>query len=221
MTDQISQRRWETVCENFPNYAPALVHDFYRAQWQEEVNEVLVRGHTVAFSSTCINNVYELRDIPDAEGNALLNYLDDDFLNTVLLAVARPGAKWDGQGAARTLKSQLLDFEVTCWMHWVKNHTMPTTHDATLSIPRVVLVYCITKGIPLDLGKILVDTLRQTAAKPKGAMFCPGLVTRLCRASDLQPPANEEIRPMRKDFDNQWWTRVTRTHSMRQQGGNQ
>lgn len=78
---------------------------------------MLVLGHTITFASAVINIAFELPDIPDEEGNALLSSQDKEFLVAVLAAKARPSAHWEGRDTARVLKAQLLDFEATAWMN--------------------------------------------------------------------------------------------------------
>ena len=80
------------------------------------------------------------------------------------------------------------------WVKFLKFRLMPTTHTTTVSQERLVLLYVLVKGLPIDVGNIIEKEIRECAAKTHrtAALLFPSLVTIICVVSGVRLEASDE-----------------------------
>ena len=71
---------------------------------------------------------------------------------------------------------------------------MPTTHTTTVSQERLVLLYVIVRGLPIDVGSIIAQEIRDCAVKTHrtAALLFPSFVTSICVVSGVRLDARDE-----------------------------
>ena len=71
---------------------------------------------------------------------------------------------------------------------------MPTTHTTTVSQERLVLLYVIVRGLPIDVGSIIEKEIRDCAVKnhKTAALLFPSLITNICVVSGVRLDAKDE-----------------------------
>ena len=71
---------------------------------------------------------------------------------------------------------------------------MPTTHITTVSQERLVLLYVIVRGFPIDVGSIIKKEIRDYAMKnhKAAALLFPSLITSICVVSGVRLDAKDE-----------------------------
>lgn len=83
--------------------------------------------------------------------------------------VTWPGTKWD---RTPTGKYQLflhnLNTVASVWMVFIKKNIIPTCHDNTISMDRIMPVYCIMMEIPVNVGEIISKNLTTRIKHPRG-----------------------------------------------------
>ncbi|KGN57727.1 hypothetical protein Csa_009739 [Cucumis sativus] len=66
------------------------------------------------------------------------------------------------------------------WLVLIKKKIMPTRHVSTISMERVMLVYCIMKKILVNIGKIISNHIIALVKHPRGARPFSYLIEQLC-----------------------------------------
>ena len=80
------------------------------------------------------------------------------------------------------------------WVKFLKSRLMPTTHTTTVSQERLILMYVIVKGLPIDVGSIIEKEIRDCAIKNHKAatLLFPSLITNICVVSGVRLDAKDE-----------------------------
>ena len=70
---------------------------------------------------------------------------------------------------------------------------MPTTHTTTVSQERLVLLYAIVRGLPIDVGSIITKEIKDCAIKNHrtAALLFPSLIS-ICVVSGVHFDAKDE-----------------------------
>lgn len=71
---------------------------------------------------------------------------------------------------------------------------MPTTHTTTVSQERLVLLYVIVRGLPIDVGSIIEKEIRDCAVKNHNtvALLFPSFITNICVVSNVRLDARDD-----------------------------
>ncbi|KAK8978812.1 hypothetical protein V6N11_048084 [Hibiscus sabdariffa] len=67
------------------------------------------------------------------------------------------------------------------WMHFQKQNLMPTTHTATVNLPRLQLLHSILNFRSINLGQLIVDEAFAGISRKQSPLLFPRLITALCR----------------------------------------
>ena len=78
-----------------------------------------------------------------------------------------------------TLPAQFND-KASVWLMFIKKNIMPTRHNSTISIERIMLLYCIMMEISINVGKIICEHLTTWIKHPCRAKSFPCLIKQLC-----------------------------------------
>ncbi|KAA0054403.1 drebrin-like [Cucumis melo var. makuwa] len=63
---------------------------------------------------------------------------------------------------------------------FVKKKMMPTRHDNTISMERIMMVYCIIEHLLVNIGKTIREHIIAWVKHPRGARHFPNLIEKLC-----------------------------------------
>lgn len=117
---------------------------------------VVVHGCEVPFNAQKINDMFSLKDNPDAEGNHLIASTSHERMQNVVQVIAKPGSKWETSPTRiKTLPSKCLLPEANLQVYFVKKRLILTMHDALVSRDQVMVAYCIMQYISLDVSCII------------------------------------------------------------------
>ena len=71
---------------------------------------------------------------------------------------------------------------------------MPTTYTTIVSQERLILLYVLVQGLPIDVGSIIEKEIRDCAIKNQkaAALLFPSLITSICVVSAVRLDAKDE-----------------------------
>ena len=97
------------------------------------------------------------------------------------------------------------------WIKILKSQLIPTTHTTTVSHERLILLYAILKGLPIDVGKIIWREIRECAVKKKhktATLLFPSLITSICLVSEVKLSTKYESIKNEKAFTDRTVERI-------------
>ena len=214
----ISNRNWEAFCAQ-PHWSITnLVREFYANAEEHRRGRTVVRNKTIDFSSSAINQYFGLPDIPNSEYASYrtqANY--DDICNTLCV----PGSVWKMSGGSpKTLAGTSLTVEARAWQYFVCQKMMPATHFSDLTVDKAVLIYAILRGMSIDAGRVIFDSIIHTVRNKLGLYF-PSLITQLCLEAGVRHGPDEEAQYPTKPIDDRMLIslRRSRSHTPEVEGG--
>ncbi|KAH9671394.1 hypothetical protein KPL70_017357 [Citrus sinensis] len=112
---------------------------------------------------------------------------------TIFTTLTIEGASWVNEEGRVVNRIDLKPIAKVC-VKFLKSRLMPTTHTTTVSQERLVLLYVLIRGLPIDMGSIIVKEIRECAAKTHrtAALLFPSLVTSICVVSGVRLKAIDE-----------------------------
>jgi len=150
------------------------VRDFYHGRLHGTKDVGTIKGEGVPFSAKDINELYQMKDNPDAPGNKIIDDPTEQQLEDALRVLTQPGMKWSvSLKGIKTLASKILLLEARLWVYFVKKCLIPTSHDKTISRDRVMAAYCIARGIPIDVGRLIASQIRGFMGHIREQYFFP------------------------------------------------
>ena len=84
--------------------------------------------------------------------------------NSVLKTLTVEGSSWANEEARVRNKIDLKPI-TKIWVKNFKSRLMPTTHTTTVSQERLILLYVIVRGLPIDVRAIIKREIRECAIK--------------------------------------------------------
>jgi len=181
---------WRQFCESGQVIQPTAVEAFYEGTIHRKAYLVKVEDEVISFEPQEINALFDLPNNAAAEGNRIMSTPTDAELNDALSIIAKPGSEWNtSPKGIQTLAPTCLIAEANLWLYFIKRSLIPTTHDASISRDCAMVIYCIMRGIRLDVGRIIAPQIRGLFFKPRGQLFFPFLVTRLCANAEFMEDA--------------------------------
>ena len=112
---------------------------------------------------------------------------------TIFTTLTIEGASWANE-EGRVVNRIDLKPIAKVWVKVLKSRLMPTTHTTTVSQERLVLLYIIVRGLPIDVGSIIATKIRDCAVKTHrtAALLFPSLVTSICIVSGVRLDARDD-----------------------------
>ncbi|KAH9801445.1 hypothetical protein KPL71_001039 [Citrus sinensis] len=112
---------------------------------------------------------------------------------TIFTTLTIEGASWVNE-EGRVVNRIYLKPIAKVWVKFLKSRLMPTTHTTTVSQERLVLLYVLVRGLPIDVGSIIATEIRECAAKTHrtAALLFPSLVTNIFVVSGVRLEASDE-----------------------------
>ena len=78
---------------------------------------------------------------------------------------------------------------------FIKRNLIPSTHNATIDLERMMLLHSVINGRRFNLGKIIWYKIWNCAKKGKGSLFFLNLITTLCRKTGVVEDRYDEVVP--------------------------
>uniref|UniRef100_A0ABR2F8J6 Putative plant transposon protein domain-containing protein n=1 Tax=Hibiscus sabdariffa TaxID=183260 RepID=A0ABR2F8J6_9ROSI len=79
----------------------------------------------------------------------------DQKIDFILENLCFQGAEWDAAGTI--VERDRLNPAAKLWMHFLKQNLMPTSHTATVNLPRLQLFHSILNARSINLGQLIFD----------------------------------------------------------------
>ena len=130
-----------------------LVKEFYANLLSPGQHNIWVRNYLVLLDSQVINTFYNLPSEVNCEYTRLLDKLTPQRWNKIFTLTVN-GASWANE-EGRVINRIDLTPIAKVWVKFLKSRLMPTTHTITVSQERLVLLYVIVRGLPIDVGSII------------------------------------------------------------------
>ena len=123
----------------------------------------------------------------------MLDKLTPKRWNTIFTTLTVEGASWaNEQGHV----INMIDLKpiAKVWVKFLKSRLMPTTHTITVLQEKLVLLYVIVRGLPINVGSIIEKEIKDCAIKKHKAatLLFPSLITSICVVSNVRLEAKDE-----------------------------
>ena len=135
-----------------------VVKEFYANLVSPDQHNIWVRNTLVPLDSRVINAFYNLPAEINCEYAKLLGKLIPKQWNTIFTTLTIEGASWANE-EGRVVNRIDLKPIAKVWVKFLKSRFMPTTHTTTVSQERLVLLYVIIRGLPIDVGSIIATEI--------------------------------------------------------------
>ncbi|KAJ4721065.1 Retrovirus-related Pol polyprotein from transposon opus [Melia azedarach] len=176
----IVQRGWHKFVQNPDPPLVAVVKEFY-ANWLDPEEEMVrVKGTEVDCSIGAINQVYRLVDIID-EYSEFMKTMIEEQINETLQLTTKEGTQWIISATEkRTVMQTALTLATRVWYHFIKFRLRRTTHDDTVSLSRILLIYALLIGLSINIESIILAEMRKCISKAAGQLYFSSTITMLC-----------------------------------------
>ncbi|KAK8931413.1 hypothetical protein KSP39_PZI016583 [Platanthera zijinensis] len=85
------------------------------------------------------------------------------------------------------LKSTSLSREAKVWLHFVNTSLLPKRHLNHVQLDRIALIFCIIKGIKVNIGRIISRLIwTKVNDKKMRHIWFPTTITELCRTAGVE-----------------------------------
>ncbi|KAK8963594.1 hypothetical protein KSP40_PGU000798 [Platanthera guangdongensis] len=128
------------------------VYEFYAKASIAEGGTVYVRGKKVNFSTAAINSLFDLDDNIVPDHTSLLSTMP--MAELIVVVCSALGPDWVNT-KENALKSTCLSREARVWLYFVNTSLLPTRHLNHVQLDRIALIFCIIKGIKVNIGRII------------------------------------------------------------------
>ena len=91
--------------------------------------------------------------------------------SVVLKTLMVEGSSWLNK-EGRVVNRIDLKLVAKIWAKFLKSQLIPTTHTTTVSHERLILLYAIIKGLPIDVGKIMEREISEFPMKNTRFPLC-------------------------------------------------
>ncbi|EXB77427.1 hypothetical protein L484_000483 [Morus notabilis] len=150
----IAAHKWHSFCHN-PHAATVQLVREYAA----EPDTIFVRGQLIPFTSEAINSLYDLPDVEDHFNN-FADSLNEDQLDEVINELCVEGTEWRrATRGSMTFPRECLQPGSKIWYHFLRFRLMPSSHYRLVHKERAILLYCMMKGRPLNVGRMIRQQL--------------------------------------------------------------
>ncbi|KAK8583418.1 hypothetical protein V6N13_022124 [Hibiscus sabdariffa] len=178
------------------------VLEFYISNSAGEDNAT-VCGRRVAANAATINSILGLPD-NDPSFYAMLGALEAEDFEQIKDFLYEEGTAWNTTGRNPNFVSRLsLRPKAKLWNTFVKWNIMPTSHNQTVDITRLLLIHTIITGYRVHIGEILAKELAAACANDKGILAFPCLISALCRRAAVPTSQGDKYQAEKTG-----WTRV-------------
>ncbi|KAE8661093.1 hypothetical protein F3Y22_tig00116939pilonHSYRG00213 [Hibiscus syriacus] len=193
--DIMTPLKWQKFARHPGSVNASLVKEFYANIFKPNQYSIFVRGKKIRFTSTAINHYFHLQDVVDNHAT-FEEEADSNKYDGVLEDLCFENTEWNGRQTSRySVNRERLQPRAKLWNHFLKNKLMPTSHNTTVSLSRLLLLHSIMVSRPIDVGCIIVQQVHDCLGKKASALVFPNLITTLCRKKKVEENAFDEILP--------------------------
>jgi hypothetical protein len=206
----------EFYCNAVPDASPATIEETF--SWTSHV-----RGKQIPFDRDSINaflgNACDLEPSPDptipalctyakknAQGNWKYEQIEKDIMLNGRYFVKK------NNGEIRHALTKELTAEACLVFQFLVHNALPRSHTSDAPKAVIPLIWCILKGMQVDIARIIANELKQVAIKcatgvKKIALFYPGFIMGLLRANGvtISGPFDEDIESTINDTSIATW----------------
>ncbi|KAL4278608.1 hypothetical protein GQ457_03G019270 [Hibiscus cannabinus] len=150
-----------------------LVKEFYAYFTDPKHQTVYVRSERVEFTAKAIDKFFAVKRTTDLH-TPFVNGMKDQNIDFLLENLCFQGVEWDE--ANTTVERDRLKPAAKLWMHFLKINLMPTTHIATVNLPRLQLLHSI---------------LNSRISRKQNPLLFPRLITALCHQQGVMEDEND------------------------------
>ncbi|KAH0679034.1 hypothetical protein KY284_020119 [Solanum tuberosum] len=180
------------IFENPGDCNLTLVREFY-ANWLTETKykTMLVRGKDVRFSARILNELLGTPNCDPDEFNGLKDKPPYRDIRLTLCGVDST-ARWERSKDTRrhnTLHFANFNQVARVWLKIVCSVLLPAKHLTEVTRDRVVLVYMLMKGMPINVGLILRQNMMKFRNNMRWRFYYGGLITRFLRGEGIEEEA--------------------------------
>ncbi|KAK8601341.1 hypothetical protein V6N12_051178 [Hibiscus sabdariffa] len=161
-----------------------LVKEFYAHFTDPNQGTVYVRSERVEFTAKAINKFFAIKRTTDLH-NPFVNSMKDQNIDFLLENLCFNGVEWDE--ANTTVERDWLKPAA----NFLKINLMPTTHTATVNLPRLQLLHSILNFRSINLGQLIVDEAFAGISRKQSPLLFPRLITALCRQKGVMEDEND------------------------------
>ncbi|KAK8945170.1 hypothetical protein KSP39_PZI007645 [Platanthera zijinensis] len=182
---------WETFCHPRTEAVLPWVYEFYANTPVAESGTVFVRGKKVNFSASAINSFFDLDDNIGPDHTTMLSSTPKADMTAVICSVL--GLDWVST-KENALHSTCLSREAKVWLHFVNTSLLPTRHLNHIQLDRITLIFCIIKGIKVNIGRIISRLIwTKVNDKKMKHIWFPTTITELYRAAGVELGEGDQI----------------------------
>ncbi|XP_060179362.1 uncharacterized protein LOC132609404 [Lycium barbarum] len=182
-----------------------LVRELYANAAELDITHraiVKVRGVDVLCNASRINAYYNLQDGDNSEMAQMYEQMRQQWFVTHLHGGEQP--KWLTT-MQRTIDSAEFTAEAKTWLDIVTSRVLPSKHDSEVPIERDKLICAVMEGLPVDVGRLIMQEIREVVLERTKSLFFPSLITYLCstdgvptRPGDKEKEPGGPIHPLKK-----------------------
>ena len=160
----VAKGGWLEFCNHPRDPVLPVVKEFNANLVSPDQHNIWVRNTLVPLDSRVINAFYNLPAETNYEYAKLLDKLTPKKWNIIFTTLTIEGASWANEEGRIVNRIDLKPI-AKVWVKFQKSKLMPTTHTTTVSQERLVLLYVIIRGLPIDVGSIIVKEIRDCAGE--------------------------------------------------------
>ncbi|KAK8954232.1 hypothetical protein KSP39_PZI001911 [Platanthera zijinensis] len=176
--EHIREQGWNSFCHPRDEAILSWVYEFYANAPFHQNGKVLVRGKEINCLPEAINNFFHMENLEDQRYEQLRETVSPLEVATTLSMSS--DIAWANQ-AKHVLRSAGFKREAKVWLLFINASVLPTKHPNQVSFSRALLIYCILKGIRINVGRIIAGKLLQRVQSKVGQqLWFPTLITALC-----------------------------------------
>ena len=149
-----------------------IVKEFYSNMLRWDQHTILVRNVQVLLDLRVINAFHNLPSDIDFEYSKIVENMTAKKWSVVLKTLTVEGSSWLNKEGIVVNRID-LKLVAKIWAKFLNSQLIPTTHTTTVSHERLILLYAIIKGVPIDVGKIMEREISEFLVKnTKFPLYC-------------------------------------------------
>lgn len=168
-------------CEIHSSYNLTLLRELYVEISVTITPKLKVRGTSFKFTAKKINKFLDLAPPKRTEYYHPLHNATHNDLVEIVVVLGKRRTDWETHTnfMLKTFKAIHLTVDSNVWTNFVRHSISPTTHDSSNSVDRMFLLFCLIIGRSINLGSIILNSIRECASRTRGKLYFLGLITKM------------------------------------------
>lgn len=191
---EIQERHWQVLCQQLDRANIPLIHEFY-ANFSERILDICtIRRVSVNCAREDFNRLLRVGNINDDEYQNLHPDYDE-----IISTLAVHGTRWNiFVGTITNFPFAALTPISRTWHLFISVRLLPSDHHSDITKNRTVLNFGIQRGIPIDVGHIILSNLTHLVVKSStGGLVYPSIITQMCINSGVPTAVGEYMQSPR------------------------